>query len=162
MAANKPILGISISTRMIGLGVIEGHSLLDYSIKLFKERWSETKLQAMLTSLHSCIKDFNIQSIALSSPYEIHQTKEYVELVSRISVLCREKNIPFETYPIREVLSTFKITQKEKKKPLQEALILMYPELEKVKRKITSQKQRYYDKLFEAVGVGLLHSFCGE
>jgi hypothetical protein len=160
--ANEHILGVSMNTRKIGLAVIAGTSLIHYSSKLFKERWSETKVQNIIASLLSCCTDFNIQSIALSSTYEYNQTKEMVELNTSVLNALRATNKPITTYPLQEVLECFHITKKKKRQPLKEAMRILYPELEKIDASDRNPKSKYYDKMYEAIGVGLLHSISGK
>jgi RNase H-fold protein (predicted Holliday junction resolvase) len=160
--ANDYILGISMNTRKIGLAVITGTSLIHYSSKLCKEKWSEAKVQRIIASLLTCCKDFNIQSIALSSAYENSQTKEMVELHTKFLDALQSTSYPITVYPLQEVLDCFKITKKKKRKPLKEALRIIYPDLERKDTNEGNIKSKYYDKMYEAIGVALLHSMSGK
>jgi RNase H-fold protein (predicted Holliday junction resolvase) len=152
------ILGISMSTRLTGLAIIQGTSLLDYGIKLHKEKWSDTKAQKIITSLQSRCTHFNIQNIVLSIPHEYYQTQSLVHLIEKINETFKEKNVSITMYSIRETFSYFKLFKKEKKKPFQQKITEVFPELEQYILPPSTNTSRYYDKLFEAVGVVLLHS----
>jgi hypothetical protein len=150
-------LAISSNTRLTGLAIMKGTSLLDYQVRLNKEKWSDTKAQKIIASLQSWFSYFNIQNIILSIPHEYYQTQEMVYLHQKIIDALRGRNVPVTAYPIREVFSFFKLTEKEKKKPFQKTLSKQFPELYQYHLRACSIKTRYYDKLFEAVGTLVLH-----
>jgi RNase H-fold protein (predicted Holliday junction resolvase) len=150
-------LGISCNTRLIGMAVFSGNSLIDYSTKLNKEKWSETKAQKIITSLLSCCQNFNIQSIALSIPHAFQQTKTMDSLVQKIITALRGRDVSITTYPIHEVVSRLKLPKKTKKKAFQQTLTEIYPEIGSMCLDERTSKSRYYDKVLEAIGVGLVH-----
>lgn len=91
-------------------------------------------------------------------PYAYHQTEAYKELISSIQTYFEAKNIPVYTEP-PEALYTFCSTeQKKTKKALMRSLCLLYPQLSFCYQKEMRNKNKYYVKLFEAVGVGTIHS----
>jgi hypothetical protein len=154
---NRCTLAISSNTRLTGLAIMKGASLLDYQIKLYKEKWSDTKAQKIISSLQSWCSYFNIQNIILSIPHEYYQTQEMACLHQKIIDAFRGRNISVTAYPIREVFSFFKLSEKEKKKPFQKTLSEQFPELYKYHLRACSIRTRYYDKLFEAVGALVVH-----
>lgn len=150
------ILGLSVNTRMLGLAVIKGNLLVDYHIKLRKEPWTPRKRELILTSLQPWFAFYTITNVALSIPYEKQtssQTKDLLESLKRYFI---EQKIHLSTYPAKTLYALCKETKA--KKEIMKTLALEYPELSFHYRKEMTNKNKYYVKLFEAVGVAMLHS----
>ena len=150
---NRCILGISANTRCIGLAIIKGSSLIDYAVKLNKEKWSETKGQKIITSLQTWYAHINIQNIILSRPYAHHQTKEMESLYKKIFQTFKKENVEVRSYTISQVLHGWKIEGKKKKKTLYEKIAMQYPEIHGIVEKDQLNTSVYYSKLFEAIAV---------
>ena len=151
------VLGISANTRHLGMAVIRKHALIDFKIQLYKERWSDKKANRMIGSLHCCIKEHSITSIALVIPYAYHLTPQTSVLIDRIKAHCRQKKIRISTYH-PQALHCFCQAAKAKKKMLIKEMVRHYPELGTVYQKELKNKNKYYCKLFEAVGAATLLS----
>ena len=150
---NRCILGISANTRFIGLAIIKDSSLIDYAVKLNKEKWSETKGQKIITSLQTWYEHINIHNIILSKPYAHHQTKQMESLYKKIFQTLKKKNVEVRSYSVSEVLRGWKIKGKKKKTTLFEKIALQYPELHEIVEKDQLNTSVYYSKLFEAIAV---------
>jgi hypothetical protein len=153
------ILGISYKTRIQGLAVIKSQMLMDYSLKLHKDRWGPHKRDSILSSLVSCIKDYAITTICLSIPRHHQQTKEWKEIYVLIRSLAYQQKIRLVEYSPSELLSLCIGRGKRTKGLLMQSIASLYPELESYFHKEISNKNRYYLKLFEAVGVATLFRF---
>ena len=150
---NQCILGISVNTRLIGLAIIKGPSLIDYAVKLNKEKWSETKCQKIITSLQTWCRHISINKVILSRPYAHHQTKQMESLYQKIFKAFAEKDVGVRSYSIQEVLLGWNITNKKKKATLFEKVAQRYPEILAVVEKNRRNSSVYYTKLFEAIAV---------
>jgi hypothetical protein len=133
--------------------------LMDYSLKLHKDRWGPQKRDSILSSLVSCIKDYDITTICLSIPHTQQQTKEWKELYVLIRSLAYQQKIRLVEYRPRELLSLCTCEGKKTKKHLMQSVASIYPELEPYFLKEISNKSKYYYKLFEAVGVATLFNY---
>lgn len=150
------ILGLSVNTRMLGLAVIKGNLLLDYHIKLRKEPWTPRKRELIVTSLQPWCESYTITNVALSIPYEKQtssQTKDLLESLKRYFI---EQKIHLSTYPAKALYALCK--EAKAKKEIMRTLAGQYPELSFHYRKEMTNKNKYYVKLFEAVGVATIHS----
>jgi hypothetical protein len=90
-------------------------------------------------------------------PYAYHQTEAFRYLVTRIEAFCKAKDIPFSTKPPEAFHPLFPPGEKKTKKNLMRALCLKFPQLSLCHKKELENKNKYYIKLFEAVGVAALH-----
>ncbi len=152
------ILGISFSTRMQGLAVIKSHYLIDYSLKLNKDKWGPQKRDLFLSSLASCIKCHTINTICLSRPEPHQEIREFKELNVLIRSLAYQQKIRLVEYSPKQLLLLVTGTEKKTKKALMRSLSEIYPELVPQYEKEMSNRNKYYIKLFEAVAAAKLFS----
>ena len=151
------ILGLSFNTRNLGLAVVKLNQLVDYSSKLHKAKWTPQKREMILTSLGSCMEGYNIQKITLSIPNTHHQTKEFTELMTAIIALAQMRNIEVITYTSKDLLLSIPDSKKKSLKVFMKQLVFLYPELQPYYEKEISNKNKYYYKMFEAIGVATLY-----
>jgi hypothetical protein len=150
------ILGLSVNTRMLGLAVISGNRLVDYHIQLRKEAWTPRKRELILTSLQPWCESYSITNVALSIPYEKQISSQTKELLESLKSHFSEKKILLSSYPPKALYAFCK--EAKAKKEVMRILAGLYPELLFHYRKEVSNKNKYYVKLFEAVGVATIHS----
>ena len=151
------MLGLSINTRMLGLAVISGNQLLDYHIQLRKGPWTPRKRELILTSLQPWCTSYSIKNIALSIPYEKQLSSQTKELLESLTRYFSEKKISIYPYPPKTLFTFCKEADTKGKKEIMGTLAECYPELSHLYRKEMANKNKYYVKLFEAVGVATLH-----
>jgi len=151
------VLGISVSSRMVGLAIMRNEELVDFHARLYKERWGNLKANIIMANLRQCIKTHSITHIALAVPYAHYQSKEAKALHTRIKTFCKEKSLTLCTYQAT-AFHQLHPQRKAKKKALMQSLAEQYPELRYVYRREANNKNRYYHKLFEAVASALLCS----
>jgi hypothetical protein len=152
------ILGLSFNTRNLGLAVVKLNQLVDYSSKLHKEKWTSQKREMILTSLGPCIEDYTIQKIALSIPHIRHQTSEFRDLMRAIIALAQMRNIEVVTYAPKDLFLFIPESKKKTSKVFMEQLEFLYPDLVPYYEREISNKNKYYYKMFEAIGVATLYS----
>lgn len=149
------VLGISANSRVVGLAVIDSGILLDYRIHLFTERWSDDKACRIIESLQSCLTDFPITSIAILIPHVHYASPQTNNLITRIQAHCSTQKSSVSTYQAA-ALHNLCEASKKKKKALMKVLAERYPDLRYVHAKELRNKNKYYHKLFEAVGAATL------
>jgi hypothetical protein len=149
-------LGISTNTRLLGLAIINQNALVDYSIHLHKSSWSAWKANEIVTSMEPCVRQYCINRVVLSIPYEHHQTKEHKILVTKIKEYFDQKKIPVYERKTEEIYSEYLPEQRKTKKALMQILTLQYPQLTLCYHKEICNKNRYYIKVFEAVALAAL------
>lgn len=153
----QTILGLSFNTRNLGLAVVKLNQLVDYSSKLHKAKWTPQKREMMLTSLGSCVEGYNIQKITLSIPHPRHQTKEFTELMTAIIALAQMRHIEVITYTPKDLLLFIPDSKKKNSKVFMKQLVSLFPELLPYYERELRNKNKYYYKMFEAIGVATLY-----
>ena len=149
-------LGISTNTRLLGIAIINKGDLAEYSIHLYKSSWSPSKANLMITSLEPCVAQYSIKRVVLSMPPKHYQTKEYRHLVSCFRVYCVERGISFLTENYKTLRVFCNESRRKTKKAMMQSLAERFPELRRYYHKELHNRNKYYVKLFEAVGVAAL------
>jgi len=152
------ILGLSFSTRMLGLAVFQSNSLNDYSLKLHKGMWTAQKRDMVLASLASCFVHYTISDIALSIPDVHQQTKGFKELQHAIECFANVHGIPVTSYPAKELYQRFGSPVKRTRHALMKRLVLLFSELSIYYERELKNRNKYYIKLFEAIAAAAFHS----
>jgi RNase H-fold protein (predicted Holliday junction resolvase) len=150
------ILGVSFSSRMIGLAVLQSQSLIDYSVKLFKEKWSPAKMSRMLTSLSFVIDNYNITDMVLSIPSVTYRKEPFHEIWQEIVYLGKSKHVRVTTYRQSELQALCGYSERMTRKLLMETLACCYPELHSFHKRELRNKNKYYHKMFEAIASATL------
>jgi hypothetical protein len=150
------ILGLSVNARMQGLAVISGNDLIDYHIQLRKEAWGPDKRESILASLQPWLERYSITSVALSIPYEKQTSSQTKELLGALKEYFSTQKIRLASYPIKAIYSFYE--EARTKKEIMRELAQQYPELSFHYHKEMRNKNKYYVKLFEAVGVATIHA----
>lgn len=160
----KPIhiLGISCSTRILGLSVFYAQQLIDYAIKLNKEQWSNKKLDQIINVIQEYCTQHRITDISLTVPYEFYLTSESKELLEAITTLAKQNDIQLTTYPHADIYQTFANRANPTRASLIRRITMFYEELEPLELKELQNKNKYYIKLFEAVACASVHVLVSE
>jgi DNA-directed RNA polymerase subunit L len=151
------ILGISFSTRMLGLVVFKSNSPIDYSLKCYKEKWTLQKKEMLIANLKTCVTAYSIKHIALTKPKSFHQTKECIEILEAIQQFANTQNLKLYVYPVADLYRAFGNRIKATRVSLIRRMSLFYPEFEYYETKELQNKNKYYIKLFEAVACASYH-----
>lgn len=150
------ILGLSVNTRMLGLAILIGGRLEDYHIQLRKQPWTPLKREQIVASLHPWCTRYTITNIALSIPYETQTSQETKELLQAITKAFKEKRMRVSLYDPPALYELCQKASKTPKKAIMRFLAEQYPELHRLFEKEQRNRNKYYVKLFEAVGVARL------
>lgn len=145
------ILGISCSTRIIGLAVFYNQQLIDYATILDKQRWTQTKKQKFMQLIAQHCTVHRITHIALVVPQQFYQTDESTELLKAIEELAALHSIVLSRYGIADLHYIFGNRIQHTRASLIRRMAMLYNELEPLELKELQNKNKYYIKLFEAV-----------
>jgi len=150
-------MGISTNTRLLGLAIIVNGELEVYKVQLHKSSWSLSKANQIITSLEACVRLYSIKQVILSIPPAHCQTKEFLYLIERFTQFFTQQNIQVICEPSSALHVFIKEHKRKTKKKLMRALAEKFKELHVEYEKEMRNKNKYYIKLFEAVGMAALH-----
>jgi hypothetical protein len=156
----KIVLGLSANTRMVAFAVIQGSTLVRYGSSLHKSAWNQDKPDRILSRLTKLLTTYTITDVALALPYESHSTDQIIKLLESITTYFQAQKIPVCSYNQEAYYLFCEEGQPQSKKEMMENISRLYPELERLFRRELRNKNKYYIKLFEAVGLAHIHSQC--
>lgn len=142
------IMGISAGTRSIGTAIIENGTLIDWGVKMFKEEWSDRKLERILTVIEAHITNYRIKSIAIKRLDISRTSKKAEQVIDEIKLLAKRLNINCKAYHIEELKHL--CNGAVNKESLTSYVFQQYPEVEKNTR---LTKTNYHIKTIEAVAL---------
>jgi hypothetical protein len=105
------------------------------------------------------MKDYNISVLVLSIPPTQVQSKEYETLYHLIKRLAYEQKIRFKEIASQDIKILCGQARKKTKRAQMEVLCRIYEELQPLFLKEMKSKHKYYQKLFDAVGVATIYSY---
>ncbi|MBA4850483.1 hypothetical protein [Emticicia sp. BO119] len=154
----KTIIGLSMNTRMVAFAILRGTFLEHYQISLHKGVFNSEKNDRILKRLQKLTKTYAITDVALLLPYENHSTNHIKSLLESITTYFKKHNLPICTY-YSEVLQVIcEEGQPKTKKTIMESISRIYPQLQRLYHKEMQNKNKYYVRLFEAIGLAHIHS----
>jgi hypothetical protein len=150
-------LGLSFSTRMLGLAIFKENRLTDYFLKLDKAKWSVEKQELILASLASCLAHYAITDVVILVPEKHCQIADFRKLLQAIESYFEEHGLHTICYQVKDVYRAFGSPVRRTRNALMKRIVSFYPELERYYAKELVNKNKYYVKLFEAVAVAGYH-----
>lgn len=152
------ILGISTNTRLVGTAIIKSGALEDYKVKLYTAPWTPLKASEIITGLEPCVRKYSIKKVILSMPPTPYQTKEFKQLTAHIKAFFELKNVEVITESVQLLQAFCSEHGRKTKKKIMQGLVKRFPELQVPYERELRNRNKYYVKVFEAVGMALLHS----
>lgn len=157
----RTVLGLSFNTRTVAFAIMRGKTLEHYHTSLFKGAWNEEKKDLILTLLQSLLTaDKTITDLALALPYESHTTNQIESLLESFTTYLKNQNIAVCSYNSQAFHILCEEGQPKTKKVMMQAIAELYPTLERLYLREMRKKNKYYVRLFEAVGLAHIHSQC--
>jgi Holliday junction resolvasome RuvABC endonuclease subunit len=153
---NQTILGISPGTRSIGIGVIRDGELLDARVKTFPGKWSESKQKTILGAISKLINDFNVTAVFLKTIHESRSSAALNQLIYEIKNLLEKRKTKFCLYTIIDLKRHCLERRSGNRRTLMEQITEKYPELMFDRDKEIKSRNKYYTKMFEAIGCAML------
>jgi Holliday junction resolvasome RuvABC endonuclease subunit len=159
---NLKILAIDPGTREMGVAVLEDSNLLDYSVKTFRHRGNPRLLLAQVEKLITrLISESRPDVLALEKNMfsQIQQNYLLTLAIAKIKAVAKRMKVEVKEYAPNTVRKAVCNNGTAKKRELARAVALRYPELKVYLDSDMKWKQRYWQNLFDAVGVGLTTRF---
>ena len=150
-------MGISTNTRLIGIAIIINGELQEYKVRLHKSPWSPEKATEIITALEPCVRQYCIKRVVLSIPPAHCRTDEFLYLIDRLKQFFKQEQIEVISEASTALHVFIKEHTRKTKKKVMRALVERFPELNWYYLKEMRNKNKYYIKLFEAVGMAALY-----
>lgn len=145
------VLGISPGARSTGIAVLQKGKLIDWKIQVFQGAWSDKKLQKIMQFIHRYVERNNVSAVAIKIPDELPVSANYIQLVGTINVFFERMGIKPMYYTLSDLKKHYCPKEKINKAILKNCIVAKYPDLLPEFHNEQSNRNSYYEKVFEAV-----------
>ena len=153
------IIGVNPGTRYLGIAVLYGPELMDWRIKVLKEKWSKEKIEKALGIISEFMERYQPDVLAIKKLHPSRRSKNLFMLTNKIKEFLNCKKLKIYQYSIKEIESFFIEGGKLNKRNLIGAMVNLYPILHHDLSKERNNRNPYYFRMFEAVA---LASACAQ
>lgn len=150
-AKRTTILGLSISTRIVGYVVLRDHELLTWGVKSFTGAWSEAKRKEIIGFCKSMLHDYAVTGIALKSIHPSRMSCGMGVVCTQLTALVVTLGIAICSLTIQEIKMFCCGTDRGKREVVEVFAREQYPEYFGNLNTDSEYMNRYYGKLFEAL-----------
>ena len=149
------ILSIVPGTKYLGVAQFYGSSLRDWRIKVLNAKGIENRTKKAKEIISDYIQQYSPQVLAIKKLNLKRSSKNLNSLARKIKEFAKRKGLAVCQLKLSEVKKPFALGQRINKKNLAELVISRYPELLFDFEKEKKNKNTYYQRMFEAVALGL-------
>lgn len=143
------MIGISPGTRSVGFAIIKDGTLIDWGVKLFKQEWSNEKLQKIIGVLDVYVQKYQISTVAIKQHPPFRLSDGLEKLYDQIRDWAKNLNINLRVFTIEELkIFCNNLTNKDS---LVEYIYEKYPEVKKTIERTKNIK--YHIKTIEALAM---------
>lgn len=150
----KPILGISIGTRTIGIAIIRDKELIHWQTKRLRNAWSQKKCELLISFIEQLICQYKVIAIGVKVPPKGHYSKGLIELISELCAIVANKGIPLKSYRIQE-LKRFCSQKSLNRIEMMQCIIERFTFLNHNCERELNNRHSYHIKMFEGILAGL-------
>lgn len=147
-----------MNTRMVAFAIIRGTFLERYQISLHKGVFNTEKNDRILKRLQTLTRKYTITNVAILLPYKKHSTNHIESLLESVETHFTKQSISVCTYYSEALHDIGEEEEPKTKKTMMESVSKIYPQLQRLYQRERRNKNKYYVRLFEAVGLALIHS----
>lgn len=150
------VLGISLGTRNIGVAIICDTELLFWKVKTFNQAWSSRKLKDILFAL-DCIAQFEtVNGLSVKEPDLNTRSDALTQLISEVTAWGKRKGYPISFHTLTQLKKKFGNYKGTTKVDVMRRISELFPEVSGEFKRELKNKNPYYDKLFEAIGLAVI------
>lgn len=153
---NRTVLGISPGCRYLALAVFHGTDLRDWRIRSLEGHFETERVFAAIRTVARYIAMHGPAVLAIKVIHPSRTSAHLRELVARIEAFATAKDLPVKRYTIRELETFYEPRHRINKVRLAELVARTYPILLPELARERRNKNRYYDRMFDAVATGAL------
>lgn len=154
----KPItiLGINPGAKYLGIAIFRGPELRDWRVKVTKGPWSDSKYRKTIEILSEFIGQYRPDALSVKRLNPSRSSVDLDRLVQKIIALSEKKGIRVYQYGIKELEAFFYPDGRSNKRKMTEIIVSEYPVLHCELDLERRNKNPYYLRMFETVGLGAI------
>jgi hypothetical protein len=147
---DKPLLGISLGTSLIGIAVIRDDRLLHWQVRKFKGAWSPKRSGQILTFIAQFVRRHEIRAIAVKVPTRGYLSHGLIDLATELGMYASVANLDMRALRIHD-LKQFFAKKSLNRKEMMHSICERFPFLERTYQKELANRKAYHVKMFEAI-----------
>jgi Holliday junction resolvasome RuvABC endonuclease subunit len=147
------ILGINPGAKYLGLAVFRGPDLRDWRVRVTRGKWSTEKYRETITILSRFFERHSPDVIVVKRLDPSRSSVGLDRLVERIIALAEKKGLKVCRYGLKELEAFFHGEGPSNKRKMAEIIASQYPILYSELDQERRNKNPYYLRMFEAVGL---------
>jgi len=149
------ILSIVPGTKYLGVALFYGAELRDWRIKCLNTKGTENKIKKAKEIILDFLQRYNPQVLTIKKLNPKRSSKNLNNLARKIREFARRKGLTVYQLKLSEIKKPIAHGERINKKKLAEIMVSRYPELLFDFKKEEKNENIYYERMFEAVALGL-------
>jgi Holliday junction resolvasome RuvABC endonuclease subunit len=151
----KPItiLGINPGGKYLSVAVLRGPELRDWRVKVTKGKWSNEKYRKTMAILSEYVDRYRPDALSLKLLNHSRSSVGLDSLVDKIIAFSEKKGLKLCRYGIKELEAFFYAEGRSNKRKMAEMIASQYPVLYSELDQERRNKNPYYLRMIEAVGL---------
>jgi len=149
------ILSIVPGTKYLGTSLFYGGELRDWGIKVLNAKGTKEKIKKAKDIISDFIEKYEPQVLAVKKLDLKKSSKNLNSLVRKIKEFAKRKGLFICQMKLSEIKESILPGRRINKKELSEIMVSRYPELLFDFKKEEKNRNTYYERMFEAVALGL-------
>ena len=157
---NERILAIDPGTREMGFVILQNHEILYYGVKTFRKRSPvSTLLKDVRKTILKLIVDFQPGTLVIEKTffYKQKNTAKLIMMADEVKTIAKRKKLNVVEYAPKTVRKAICESGKATKRELAKILCSRYQELHVYLTQDRKWKEKYWQNMFDALGVGLTY-----
>lgn len=150
------ILAINPGTRYIGIAVLKGTVLLDWSVKVVKSKQSASKRLKMASIIDRLVDGYEPDIIAVKRLHSSRSSQALDQFCHDVETTAAANDIRFAQYSIDDVEQFFVPEENINKVKLAELICKKHPVLRRELKREKNNLNPYHIRMFEAVALGTM------
>lgn len=150
----QKIVCINLGTRYVGLAAFQDQNLRDWCVKTFNGKWSKAKEKKILRVLADYLDVFQPDCVVLKEHDPARSSPALNRLAGAMAAFMEEMGVPIRKYSIGALKEMLPGDTRKSRKTLAEAVARRWPAIGRELQKERSNRNPYYQRMFEAVALG--------
>ena len=149
------ILSIVPGTKYLGVAQFYGTSLRDWRIKILNTKGNENRIKKAKEIISDYMEKYSPQVLAIKRLDLKRSSKNLNSLARKVKEFAKRKGLTLCQLKLSEIKKPIAPGKRINKKDLSKIVVSQYPELLFDFEKEKKNKNTYYQRMFEAVALGL-------
>lgn len=150
----RKIVCLNLGTRYIGLATFQDQNLLDWRVKTFGGKWNKAKERKILSAIMDYLNSYPPDLVVLKAIDPRRSSRSLRQLEASVSALLGTQGIRVRRYTLQDLKSGLPEGASRNRRTLAEAVTKRWPAIGRELQKEKTNRNPYYQRMFEAVALG--------